>query len=295
MAAGALSAHGSMSPGAIAALTVLPCLAADGLWFWLGRKWGSQVMRLLCRFAPDPRECSGNAHEKFRRYGLGLLCVAKFFPGLDGLLPPLAGAEGVSLPGFLALDAAGSLLWSSFYVGLGYLFSNQLEIAIRWAGHFGTAFALAAGVPVCLYAGWHGLVLLRMIRRMQVRRISPLMLHRRLKSNNKIALLDLLDFEEETGAECAEAIPGAFRINPSRLRNSPRIVVPGDVKIVLYCSSRREIVSARVAVALQRIGIENVWVLEGGLRAWREKGLTIAKAPESMETVAQRVGVELPE
>jgi membrane protein DedA with SNARE-associated domain len=54
-----------------------------------------------------------------------LLCVAKFFPGLDGLMPPLAGAEGASLASFFALDAVGSFLWSGFYVGVGYLFSEQ--------------------------------------------------------------------------------------------------------------------------------------------------------------------------
>ena len=93
-------------------------------------------MRLLCRFTADPRGCSKNAHEKFRRYGLPVLCVAKFLPGLDAVMPPLAGAEGVSLAGFLALDAVGSFLWSGVYVGLGYLFSNQLDVAIRWVQTF---------------------------------------------------------------------------------------------------------------------------------------------------------------
>ena len=31
-----------------------------------------------------------------------------------------------------------------------------------------------------------------------------------------------------------------------------------------------ELTSARVAVALQKIGILNVWVLEGGLAAWKK-------------------------
>jgi membrane protein DedA with SNARE-associated domain len=40
MAAGALSAHGYMQAGTVVVLSVLACLLADGLWFWLGRKWG---------------------------------------------------------------------------------------------------------------------------------------------------------------------------------------------------------------------------------------------------------------
>ena len=293
--AGALSAHGEMHGSLIAVLSVLPCLAADSLWFWFGRRWGSQVMRLLCRLTPDPRRCAENAHRKFRHYGLPVLYVAKFLPGLDGLLPPLAGAEGVPFLRFLALDGAGSLLWSSAYVGLGYVFSNQLDLAIGWVKHFGTALAIAIAVPCALYAGWRGLTLIRMIRRLEVRRISPPMLNRKLKSGSKVALLDLLDFEEEARIESPDAIPGAFRVDPSRLRKSPRIAVPDDVEIVLYCSSRRDTVSARAALALKRIGIENVWVLEGGIHGWREQGLPLSQFPEAPEAVAERLGVRLPD
>jgi len=294
MAAGALSAHGDMSTRTVVLLSVLPCLAADGIWFLVGRRWGSQAVRVLCRFTPDPRACSSDAHLKFGRYGLPLLCVAKFLPGLDGLMPPLAGAEGVSFTGFFALDAVGSFLWSCFYVGVGYLFSGQLEIAVGWAKHLGTALALVIGVPFFMYVGWRGLNLIRMIRRLRVRLISAPVLHRKLGSGSKVAVLDLLDFEEGTD-EGPQSIPGAFRIDPSRLRNSPGIAVPDDVEIVLYCSSPSNLVSAQAAVALKRIGVENVWVLEGGLHGWREKGLPLSQLPEAPEAVAERLGVRLPD
>ncbi len=294
MAAGAISARGGMSASVIVILGVVGCLAADWIWFWFGRRWGSQAMRLLCRFAADPRKCSRDAHERFHRYGLPLLCVAKFVPGMDCLLPPLSGAEGVSLAGFLVLDTVGGFLWSACYVGLGYAFANEIDIATGWVGHFGTALAIAIGVPIALYAGLRGLVLMRMIRRLRVRRISPPMLHRKLKSKNKIAVLDLLDFELETEGDSPEAIPGAFRVDPSRLRNSPHITVPDDVQVILYSSSGRDTVCARAAVGLNRIGIDNVWVLEGGLKAWQEKGLPVSKSPEPPEVVAERLGVKLP-
>ena len=137
----------------------------------------------------------------FSRYGPSLLCVAKFFPGLAAVIPPLAGAEGVSLGRFLAHDMLGGFLWSGFYVGLGYLFSNELDFATRWVRHFGTALAMGIGIPIGLYIGWRGLVLVRMIHRLRLRRISPTMLDRKLKSKKKVAVLDLLNFEEETDGE----------------------------------------------------------------------------------------------
>ena len=53
MAAGALSSQGQMRTSIIVFLGVSGCLAADGMWFWLGRRWGSRVIRLLCRFTTD--------------------------------------------------------------------------------------------------------------------------------------------------------------------------------------------------------------------------------------------------
>ena len=184
---------------------------------------------------------------------------------------------------------------SGFYVGLGYLCSKQLDVAIRWVQHFGTALGIAIGIPICLFAGWRGLALVRMIRRLRLRRISPPMLARKLKSSRKVAVLDLLNFEAESDNESSEAIPGALRVDPSVLRKSPHVTVPHGVDIVLYSSAASDTVSARAAVSLKRIGVDNVWVLQGGLKAWREQGFPVSQSPEIPDVVARRVGVELPE
>jgi 3-mercaptopyruvate sulfurtransferase SseA len=91
-----------------------------------------------------------------------------------------------------------------------------------------------------------------------------------------------------------EGIPGAMRVDPSRLRKSPRITVPDDVEIILYSSSGGHMVSARVGVELNRIGVDKVWVLEGGLKAWREQGFPVSESMEVPEVVAARFGVKLP-
>lgn len=294
MAAGALAAQGQMRTSIVVLLGVIACVIADGIWFWFGRRWGSRAIRLLCRFTADPRKCSQKALQKFRRYGLPLLCVAKFLPGINLIMPPLVAAEGVSLGGFLGLDTLGAFLWSAFYIGLGYVFSRQLDIVIRWVQHFGTALSITVMACISIYAGRRGLVLVRMIRRLRVRHISPAMLARKLKSPAKVAVLDLLNFEAQSGTETAEAIPGALRVDPSRLQRSPHISVPDTVDIILYSSSGGDSVPARAAIALQRIGVNNVWVLEGGLKAWREQGFPVSKSPEVPEVAAARVGVKLP-
>ena len=186
------------------------------------------------------------------------------------------------------------MLWSGFYVGLGYLFYNQVEAPIRWAKQLGTVLSIGIGVPFGLYAAWRGLALVRMIRRLRLRHISPPMLARKLKSKSKLAVLDLSHFEEEADTETFEAIPGAFSVDPSQLRRSPHITVPDDIDIILYSSSGSDLVSARAATALQRVGVDRVWVLRGGLKAWREQGYAVSPILETPEVVAERVGVNLP-
>src|SRR5271165_4635393 len=133
-----------------------------------------------------------------------------------------------------------------------------------------------------------------MIRELRQRRISPPMLARKLNSDGKVAVLDLVNFEEDSGSEIVEVIPGAFVVDPSELRKATQIAVPDDVKIILYCPSGSDAVSARAAVALKRIGVDKVWVLEGGLKAWRAHDLPVSESLDAPDVVAERHGVKLP-
>jgi hypothetical protein len=54
-----------------------------------------------------------------------------------------------------------------------------------------------------------------------------------------------------------------------------------------------ELISARVAVALRKRGISNVWVLEGGLTAWKREGLPVTLQLSTSEEAAERFGIEI--
>ncbi len=73
-----------------------------------------------------------------RRHGVRSLLVAKFIPGLNAVAPPLAGIFGVTLVRFVLYDGLGALFWAESFVGLGYLFSNQLERVAAHAARLGS-------------------------------------------------------------------------------------------------------------------------------------------------------------
>jgi rhodanese-related sulfurtransferase len=225
----------------------------------------------------------------FDRWGLRLLLVAKFVPLVDGVSPPLAGAQGATVQGFLAYDSAGSLLWSAAYVLAGFLLSSQVDRVIRLLDRFGSGLLLLVGIPMLLWASWRLLRIVAMIRHLRLHRMSPAMLQRRIDDGDKIGVVDLLRYEA-MDREFA-GIPGAVRADPDHLRKSRRVVVPEGVSMVLYCSSKNEFTSARVADALRKMGVSNVWILEGGLDAWVAEGRPTTTSFSTIEELAKRFGV----
>jgi len=148
---------------------------------------------------------------------------------------------------------------------------------------------------ILCYFIWRAFELVRIMRQLRLRVVSPALLYQNLKTGKKVAALDLLDVEGQENAKLIPGIPGAARISPAPLRSSARISVPPDVQVVLYCSSPNQITSARTALALRRKGISNVWLLQGGLKAWRELGLPVTTNLSSAAQVAAQFGIELPE
>ena len=277
--------------GLVLCVGIWGCLAGDLVWFEAGRRWGSHVMRILCGFTSDPNYCAERAHLVFGRWGLRSLIVAKFIPGLDGVTPPLAGIEGSSRIAFLAYDSLGSLLWSALYAGLGYVFANDIVVISASIARSGNVLAVAIGVPLACYVCWRAWVMAHMLRHLRLRRVTPLLLHKRLKSGEKVAIIDLLRFEEEQ--QDRAGIAGAVRIHPARLRNRFRVLTPDNLDIVLYCSSAGEFTSARVAIALQKKGVSNVWLLEGGLAAWKNEGFPVTFQLSTPSEAAERLGIKI--
>jgi membrane protein DedA with SNARE-associated domain/rhodanese-related sulfurtransferase len=291
LTAGALARGGGLNMSFVLCVGILGCLAGDLVWFEAGRRWGSQIMRILCAFSSDPHYCAQRAHRVFGGWGLRSLILAKFIPGLDGVTPPLAGIEGSARSAFLAYDSLGSFLWSALYAGLGYLFANRLTLIAASMARFGAVLAAAIGIPLACYVAWRIGIMAQMLHHLRLRRITPMLLNERIMAGEPIAIIDLLDFEE--AHEDRAGIPGAIRMNPARLRSRLRVVVPENLDLVLYCSSSGELTSARVAVALRKKGVSNVWVLEGGLAAWKKEGLPVTLRLSTSTEATERFGIKI--
>ena len=57
LAAGTMSAAHKVQVALILPVVLLACLIADTTWWWLGRRFGSRVLDLLCRMSFDASTC----------------------------------------------------------------------------------------------------------------------------------------------------------------------------------------------------------------------------------------------
>ena len=83
VAAGALAAAGKLNLVVLIGLTITACVLADWIWYEAGRRRGDKVFHFMRRFARNPVP---HNHKIFARYGLSLLLIAKFVPGLDAVV-----------------------------------------------------------------------------------------------------------------------------------------------------------------------------------------------------------------
>jgi membrane protein DedA with SNARE-associated domain/rhodanese-related sulfurtransferase len=268
LAAGALSAAGKFNLPLGLAITVIACLIADAFWFYLGRFRGNRVLALLCRISLEPDSCVRRTQNLFTKYGLRGVLVAKFLPGMSTVAPPLAGMSGMNASRFFAVDAAGSLVYGGCLLGLGYLFSRQIDqigAAITRIG--GSALTLLIGV-IALYLAYKYWQRQRLLNELRMARITVAELRQMLDAGEVPLIFDLRS--SAAIQEDPALIQGAIHLNldevEQRLSEFPK-----DREIIVYCSCPNEVSSARLALRLQRHGFTRVRPLLGGIDAWREQ------------------------
>jgi membrane protein DedA with SNARE-associated domain len=233
LAAGALAGSHRLSVGWLVGLAVVACLIADAAWYQLGRLRGYSILRLLCRISLEPDSCVRRTHDRFAQQGGRALLVAKFIPGLGTAAAPIAGLLRMAPVRFLAWDAAGSLLWTGSYLGVGYLFSSELDRVGRYALRLGAGLVLLLVAGLAAYIGWKYREQRRLRRALRIARITPEELLQRITAGEKLVVVDLrgpLEFEVDPAT-----VIGAIRMRPEELEQRHQ-EIPRDRDVVLYCT-----------------------------------------------------------
>ena len=269
LTAGTLTATHQLRLPFVLAAALGASLIADTTWYVFGRRYGSAMVRLMCRLSFESTACVRKTELYFTKSGATALLAAKFVPGLGSVAAPIAGQSGMPYGKFLLCDAGGILLWSLTVVLGGRFFGDILKRnpdALSWTAHFFVAIFALLLIGFLVYRMLRRRAFLRSVR---MARLEPTELKQMIDGGQPVFIVDLrhpLDYLPDP-----RTLPGALSLTPDKLvEQSDRI--PRDQEIVLFCTCPSEATAAKMTLRLRGMGIHRVRPLRGGYDEWKRLG-----------------------
>jgi membrane protein DedA with SNARE-associated domain len=142
VAAGAFTRVGRTPLWAALTAPLFGMTCLDPITWWLGRRFGRRVLDHVARRGESDRRRIARGEDLFRRWGPWILVAENYQPVPNNVLYLIAGAGGMPLARFIALDLVGAALWIVPMVALGYAL-GQHAVAVAqtisrdslwWAG-----------------------------------------------------------------------------------------------------------------------------------------------------------------
>jgi membrane protein DedA with SNARE-associated domain/rhodanese-related sulfurtransferase len=249
----------------------LATMIADVAWFAGGRRYGAQLLRLMCRISLSPDSCVGTTRRIYEKFGAPSLILAKYIPGFAAVSTTLAGQSGTRWSRFLLFDFLGAVLWVSGAVILGAVFHEAVEAllsTLEGFGHIAVALLLLALALFVAYKLWQRY---RFLREIRMTRISSDELRAEMHSSPKLMLVDVRSAESRARSGW---IAGSVNV-----RDVSELEIDPDSAIVVYCDCPNDASAAVVARKLKAMGFKHVRPLAGGISAWRSRGYPVERAP----------------
>jgi membrane protein DedA with SNARE-associated domain len=233
-AGAAIASHALLAPGVLLAAMVALILG-DSAQFWLGRYSGWALLGFLCRLSMNPETCILRSAESFYKRGKATLVVAKFIPGVNTMAAPLAGSMKMRYGQFLRLDLAGSLLYSTTYLLVGYLSRDFLAATLSGFHAARRAMEIVVITALVVYAVYRAVQFRKYKKYRVMPRVQVEELVARLASDEAYRVL-IADVRSHGYYDLGtERIKGSIRIEPNNLEEEIKNL-PKDKDIYLYCT-----------------------------------------------------------
>lgn len=109
-------------------VSMLGVLAGDSCMYWLGRIYGSRILRFRPMRKLVTLKRLKMVREKFAQYGVRVLFIARFLPGLRAPIYMVSGiTRRVSYPRFVLIDFCAAIISVPIWVYLGEFGARNLD------------------------------------------------------------------------------------------------------------------------------------------------------------------------
>ena len=230
---GALAGQRQMSLLVTLLAAATASLLSDSVWYYVGKRRGLGVLRLLCKISLEPDTCVRQTEAKFAKFGLRTLLFSKFVPGLNTAAAPLSAVVGTPYARFAPFAFTGAAIWASSFLLAGFFFSNQISRITDDLQRLGSwALMLFIGAFIA-YIGYRYYERVKFLNQVKGDRITPQELKTQLDLGEQVTIIDLrhpLDLLPDP-----HTLPGALRISPDDLE-ARHGEISQDREIVLFCT-----------------------------------------------------------
>ncbi|MBB5418164.1 membrane protein DedA with SNARE-associated domain/rhodanese-related sulfurtransferase [Paraburkholderia atlantica] len=292
--AGSAIAAGTLSFWPTLGAAVLGALIGDATWFTAGRLYGRKLLAWLGRLSPVVDTRLEMARSLFERYGMPLVSISKFVPGLGLITPPLMGTTAVDVRIYALWDLASVTTWAAFWLLGGAAVEREVHMLRAFVERRGGTFAdiiLVVALVYLLYRLYLRYYERRRFTRAASAPATPMLAaptHASPTSDpsrmpwswrhsgrlSRIAPSRVLD--ARPGApllDLRRQVPDALALDP----HSPELI-DGALRthdVVIYCICPDSATALEVSQHMRRNGYTRIRALRGGLDAWQRRGFPV--------------------
>src|SRR4051794_6595492 len=151
IAASLYAGAGHLNIWLVGLVAFLAAVLGDNIGYLIGRKGGRRLVERYGKYIFVTSQRLDRAEAFFERRGGVVVMFARFIEGLRQLNGIIAGTVEMPWKKFLLFNALGAALWVATWTSLGYLAGSHVETIARYF----TYFAIAAGVLMLAFVGWH--------------------------------------------------------------------------------------------------------------------------------------------
>lgn len=140
-----------VNPHVMFAVGIIGVLAGDSTMYLGGRIFGYRIQRLkMFRRILSPHRFS-QIQRKFKKYGMGVLFVARFLPGLRSPIFLAAGmSRRIPYHVFILMDGFAAMISVPVWIYLGYFFADNRDLLMSYVHDVQSVIYAALGLVLLI-------------------------------------------------------------------------------------------------------------------------------------------------
>jgi membrane-associated protein len=128
--------HGELSWAATFVSVTSGALAGAWVDYRIGARLGRGLDRRAARRSPELEARLARFEASYRRWGVGLLLLNRFLPGIRAFIFVAAGASGIPLRKVLLAGALSAAVWNALLLAAGATLAENVDDLVRLFGRY---------------------------------------------------------------------------------------------------------------------------------------------------------------